>query len=100
LHRRRRPEDAAFLDEIQALQRENPNYTFIGTMAAMERSQRPWLGQTGHINQTMLARVLTGIARPIFYIAGPPPMVNGLRAMLKGAGVIDCDIRTESFTGY
>jgi ferredoxin-NADP reductase len=96
----RRPEDAAFLDELQALQRENPNYTFVGTMTEMERSQHPWLGETGHINQTMLARVLSGVARPLFYIAGPPPMVNGLHAMLNGAGVTDGDIRTESFTGY
>jgi ferredoxin-NADP reductase len=96
----RRPEDAAFLNELQALERENPNYTFIGTMTAMERSQRPWLGETGHMNQTMLAPVLNGVARPIFYIAGPPRMVSGLHAMLNGAGVTDHDIRTESFTGY
>jgi ferredoxin-NADP reductase len=96
----RRPEDAAFLDELQALQRENPNYTFIGTMTDMKRSQRSWLGETGRVNQTMLARFLNGVARPIFYVAGPPPMVTGLHAMLNGAGVIDGDIRTESFTGY
>jgi ferredoxin-NADP reductase len=96
----RRPEDAAFLDELQALQRENPNYTFVGTMTAIERSQRPWLGETAHLNQTMLARILNGVVRPIFYIAGPPQMVSGLHAMLNGAGVTDSDIRTENFTGY
>jgi hypothetical protein len=52
------------------------------------------------MNQTMLAPVLNGATRPIFYIAGPPPMVSGLHAMLNGAGVTDSDIRTESFTGY
>jgi ferredoxin-NADP reductase len=96
----RRPEDAAFLDELEALQRENPNYTFIGTMTAMEHSQRPWLGETGHINQMMLARVLNGVARPIFYIAGPPQMVSGLHTLVKRAGVSESDIRTENFTGY
>jgi ferredoxin-NADP reductase len=96
----RRPEDAAFLDELQALQRENRNYTFIGTMTAMERSQRPWLGATGHLNQTLLARILNGVVRPIFYIAGPSQMVSALHAMVKGAGVSDSDIRTENFTGY
>ena len=96
----RRPEDAPFLDELQALQRENPNYTFIGTMTEMQRSQRPWLGEIGHVDQAMLARVLGGVARPIFYIAGPPQMVSGLHAMVKGTGVSDSDIRTENFTGY
>jgi ferredoxin-NADP reductase len=96
----RRPEDAAFLDELQALQQENPNYTFVGTMTAMERSERPWLGETGHMNRTMLAQVLNGVARPIFYIAGPPQMVSGLHAMLNGAGVTNSVVRTENFVGY
>jgi len=69
-------------------------------MTAMERSERPWLGETGHVDQAMLARVLDGVARPIFYIAGPPQMVSGLHAVVKGAGVSDSDIRTENFTGY
>jgi hypothetical protein len=46
-------------------------------MTAMERPERPWLGETRHVDQTMLARVLNGAARPIFYIAGPPQMVSG-----------------------
>ena len=96
----RRPEDAAFLDEVQALERENPNYTFIGTMTDMARSQRPWPGETGQVDQAMLARFLDGVGRPIFYIAGPPQMVSSLHEILRGAGVTDADIRAESFTGY
>jgi ferredoxin-NADP reductase len=37
---------------------------------------------------------------PVYYIAGPPQMVAGLRAMLNKAGGDDDDIRTEGFTGY
>ncbi len=40
----RRPEDAAFLDELIELQRRNPNYRFVGTMTEMEKSRRPWQG--------------------------------------------------------
>ena len=36
----RRPEDAPFLDELQALQEENPNYTLIATMTEMPKSHR------------------------------------------------------------
>ena len=96
----RRPEDAAFLDEVQALERENPNYTFIGTMTDMAHSQRPWHGETGQVDQAMLARFLNGVGRPIFYIAGPPQMVSSLHEMLRRTGVTDADIRAESFTGY
>jgi len=35
---KRRPEDAPFLDELQALERENPNYKLIASMTEMSKS--------------------------------------------------------------
>src|SRR5262245_27922346 len=96
-----RPEDAAFLDELQALQRDNPRYTFIGTMTAMERSHRSWQGETGIFTPAMLGKVVAKDARPIYYVAGPPGMVSGVEGMLKNSmGVTADDIRTEKFAGY
>lgn len=43
----RRPEDAPFLDELQALEKENPNYTFVATMTGIDKSSRSWSGETG-----------------------------------------------------
>ena len=96
----RRPEDAAFLDELQRLQRANGRYTFIGTMTAMEQSHRSWSGATGHFTPAMLRKFLANDARPIYYVAGPPGMVGGVQVMLSSAGVTNKDIRTEKFTGY
>src|SRR5262245_19441878 len=50
----RRPEDAAFLDELQKVEQQNPNYKFIATMTDMQNSKRPWHGATGHITHEML----------------------------------------------
>jgi ferredoxin-NADP reductase len=36
----------------------------------------------------------------IYYSAGPPAMVTGMRKMLVEAGVDEDDIRTEDFAGY
>lgn len=69
-------------------------------MTEMERSHRPWNGETGLINQAMLARHLEDAGSPIYYIAGPPAMVKGLHEMLNKTGVDDDDIRTEEFAGY
>jgi len=41
----RRPEDAAFLDELQALEKKDANYTFVGTMTEMEKSKHSWQGE-------------------------------------------------------
>ena len=69
-------------------------------MTEMEKSHQPWNGETGPINQEMLERHVKGAASPIYYVAGPPAMVNGLHEMLNKAGVKDGDIRAEEFAGY
>lgn len=95
----RRPEDTPFLEELQALEKTNPNYKLIASMTKMEKSQRPWQGETGLIDRAMLARHVKDPV-PIYYIAGPPGMVQGLRTMIRDNGVADLDIRAEEFAGY
>ena len=96
----RRPEDAPFLAELQSLERDNSKYKLIPSMTEMEKSRRPWNGETGLIDQEMLGKYLKGAASPIYYIAGPPAMVKGLHEMLNKAGMNDDDIRAEEFAGY
>jgi ferredoxin-NADP reductase len=96
----RRPEDAAFLDELQELEKQNPNYRLIACMSQMEKSHRAWPGEKGVIDAQMLAKYLTGVAAPIYYITGPPAMVKAMHATLNDMGVDDDNIRTEEFAGY
>jgi predicted ferric reductase len=53
-----RSEDATFLEEMD---RENPNYTSIGTTTEVGESNRVWRGETGFINQEMLAKYIGGL---------------------------------------
>lgn len=48
----------------------------------------------------MLARVLGDVPAPIYYVAGPPAMVDTIQLMLAGAGVKSEDIRSDEFFGY
>jgi len=96
----RRPEDAPFLDTLQILEKSNPNFQLVCTMTKMSQSKKEWKGESGLINQEMLSRHLTNLQGPIYYIAGPPAMVAGLRKMLVGANIDEDDIRTEDFAGY
>lgn len=96
----RRPEDAPFLDELQALEGKNQHYTLIATMTEMEKSHRPWHGEMGQISKEILSRYLKDALSPSYYIAGPPGMVKGLHTMLTEIGVDDADIRAEEFAGY
>jgi len=96
----RRPEDAPFLEELRALQRHNSNYRMVATMTRMEESHCAWNGETGLMNSAMLSKHLKDVVSPIYYIAGPPGLVTGMREMLSTAGIDDDDIRSEEFGGY
>ena len=96
----RRPEDAPFIEVLQDLEKTNPNFRFIATMTDMPRSKKTWNGETGRINKEMLSKYLNDLRGPIYYIAGPPAMVGGMKNMLVESGVDEDDIRTDEFAGY
>jgi ferredoxin-NADP reductase len=95
----RRPQDAAFLDELRALAARDPNLTFVPTMSGLGATE-PWQFERGRIDAAMLDRHLDGVTDAIYYLTGPPAMVKALRMLLVDMGVDEDDIRTEEFTGY
>ncbi len=100
LYSNRRPEDAAFLAELQQVEGKNPNFRLVATMTQMHASHLPWAGQTGLITAELVHSAVGDLSAPIFYIAGPPGMVEAMRQTLNRAGIDDDDIRSEEFYGY
>jgi ferredoxin-NADP reductase len=94
------PEEAAFLEELREMEEYNRRYKLICTVTQPEESRMAWLGETGRISMQMLSKWIPDLGVPIYYIAGPPAMVTGVRQMLVGAGVAEEDIRAEEFYGY
>jgi len=96
----RRPEDAAFLDQLAAVPQGSCNFRLVATMTDMQESARSWDGERGFIDAPMLLRHLPALDGPTYYIAGPPRMVTAMRDMLVSAKVDEDAIRTEDFGGY
>jgi len=96
----RRPEDAAFLDELQQMEKANPNYRLVATMAEPAKSSRSWAGETGFIRRDMLERHLPDLVSPVYYFAGPPAMTMAMRQMLEATGIVEQSMRYEEFYGY
>lgn len=96
----RRPEDAAFLKELQEMEKTNPNYRLIATITQPEKSRHSWPRERGHISKEMLAKSVPDLTAPVYYIAGPPAMVQALKEMLKNTGVKPSNVRSEEFAGY
>jgi ferredoxin-NADP reductase len=93
-------EDAAFLDALWTIERANPRFRFIPTFTRTHKNHRGWNGATGHINSEMLLAQVGILRGSIYYIAGPPTMVEATRRTLSEVDVDEDDIRTEEFVGY
>ncbi|MDP3947359.1 MAG: FAD-dependent oxidoreductase [bacterium] len=110
----RRPEDAAFLEELMAFQEENPNYTCIPTMTEMTArlgslqedaltpglARMSWSGLTNYIDAEMIQGHARNLENAIYYTAGPPAMVTAMRHILDAMNIDDDTIKTEEFGGY
>jgi ferredoxin-NADP reductase len=96
----RRPEDTAFLAELQELAQKRPGFALIPTMTNLVDSKTAWNGEEGYITRDMLAKHVSDLAEPIYYIAGPPALVMAMKDMLSEAGVDENDINSEDFSGY
>ena len=100
LYSNRRPEDAAFLAELQSLERQNKSFRLLATMTDIDKSARAWHGEQGMVNEEMVKRFVDDAVAPIYYLAGPPAMVDAMAGVLSRAGVRDEDLRSEEFYGY
>ena len=96
----RRPEDAAFLDELRTLERNNPNFRLVATMSQAEKSSHAWKGETGLIRPEMLKRYQINLDTSVFYCAGPHGMTMSMELMLDALGVNENDMLSEEFYGY
>lgn len=96
----RRPEDAPFLAELQELEGLNSNFQFIPTMTQVFTSQHQWTGETSYLRKDTIAKYVGELIGPLYYIAGPPAMVESMQQKLRDAKVKPDDIFTDEFTGY
>lgn len=98
LYSNRKPEDAAFLDALQALVQHNPNFSMKATMTDAQGAA--WSGMTAHLDAKTIEHATSALNDPIYYLVGAPGMVEALTDALRGLGVDDDDIRSEGFYGY
>lgn len=100
IYSNRRPEDAPFLAELLELEKRLGNFRMLATMTGMEKSLRPWSGERGLVNEETVRRFVGDAAAPVYYVAGPPAMVEAMTGILTRTGVREFDVRSEGFYGY
>lgn len=100
LYSNRRPRDAAFVEELLALEKRHSNFRFVQTMTQVAESSREWQGLTGHISEKTLRHAVGSPENADYYVAGPPGMVEAVVSLLEQSGVSAGSVYREDFSGY
>ena len=96
LYSNRTSNDICYKEEWTFLEKLNPNLKVVHTIT----DDASWQGRKGRINEAMIKEFCDDINSVLFYICGPPGMVEGLSNLLKFMNVPQYNIKIEKFAGY
>lgn len=96
------PEEITFRKEFEQLVLTYPNIKISMTITKPEESKEKWTGLTGRIDENLIKKLVTSdySSSALFWLCGPPPMVDAVRDILGKVGVTSNRLRAEKFTGY
>jgi len=95
LYSSRTPEGIIFKDDLEQMKKLNPSLEIINTIS----DDAPgWKGRRGRIDANLVKEVMP--ESPVFYICGPPAMVEAMEGILKEMDIDEGSIKTEEFVGY
>lgn len=101
LYGNNREEDIIFRQDLDNMQAVNKNLRIVYTLTSSDIDRKIWKGRTGYIDDTMIKEEIPDYTERIFYICGPPRMVESLINILRNKlGVQQDKIKIENFIGY
>ncbi len=93
----RTEQDMVFKEELEEMGNLHPNLSVIHTLT---RASENWTGCRGRICESLVLREVPDYEERVFYICGPPPMVDAMIEMLHNMKIHDNMIHKESLIGY
>jgi glycine betaine catabolism B len=97
LYGNRTERNIIFKDDFEQMQKQNKN---IKIALTLDDPQEGWTGEKGNINADMLKRILPDYQERVFFICGPPGMVQAMTGLLRSLSIPDDQIKLENFAGY
>jgi len=91
----RSPADVIFGDELRSI--EAGDFPSLRVIHVLSNAPASWLGETGRLDATRLARLLGGVDGRAFYLCCPPPMMAAMVLGLRRMGVPPTRIHTDQF---
>lgn len=91
----RNPEGIIFREELTELAEKNENLEFLPTITRPWTSKEKWKGRKGRIDPKFLKDSIKGMKDPLFFLCGPPVMVEATEKMLEKIGIKKERIKKE-----
>ncbi len=88
-------EHILFRDEFEALQAKNPNFHAYYTVE--EDPKNEWKWHRGFISLDFIKECVGDVTKPVYYLCGPPIMVQAIAETLEKAGVPHANIKMEKW---
>ncbi len=92
-----RVEEITFKTELDEISKSNPN---IKVTYFVSEPEPNWQGEKGRIGAPSLSLLTTHYSLPIFWLCGPPVMVQALEEVLESLKIPQERIKVEKFSGY
>lgn len=89
------PDELAYKSDFER-QASEQKIIFIPVIA---KPPEQYVGETGFITQDMIKKYIKDINSSIWYISGPPVMVENYKKLLKAMRVSGKNIKTDYFPG-
>ena len=89
--------DIVFKNELEQMAQLNQNLKVIFTL---NEASSEWKGATGVVTAEMVKKEVPGYKETVFYVCGPPPMVEAMGKMIKELGLSAAQLKLEAFTGH
>ncbi|MBL7068387.1 MAG: FAD-dependent oxidoreductase [Candidatus Omnitrophica bacterium] len=93
--------DIIFRRDLDEISSKIKNIRVLYTLTSQDVDNSTWAGRIGYIDSKMVREEIPDYNKRIFYICGPPNMVEGLKNILRDdLGVKEGSIKYENFSGY
>jgi ferredoxin-NADP reductase len=89
--------DVVFRWELEEMEKQNRNLKVVFTLS---EAGPGWKGHVGRIDADMIREEVPDFLTAIFYVCGPPAMVDAMRTVLRDLGTPMDSIKTEDLIGY
>jgi ferredoxin-NADP reductase len=97
LYGNRSESDIVFKKELEEMEKQNEN---LKVVFMLNEASNGWKGVTGVIDAGLVKKEVPDYKERVFYVCGPPPMVQAMEKLIRDLGLPQTQLRLEAFTGH